>query len=67
MIAGRFCNDGRRMDREDIAELIRQGIEVDDDNEALPENVEPVVEAQGPSHEGGSSQNLNWDAPTTCP
>ncbi len=40
------------MDREDIVELICQGIKVDDDNEALPENVEPDVEARGPSHEG---------------
>ncbi len=51
-IAGWFCNDGQRVDREDIAELICQGIEVDDDNEALPENVELDVEAQGLSREG---------------
>ncbi len=66
-ISGWFRNDGQRMDREDIAELICQGIKVNDDKEALPKNVEPDVEAQGPSLEGGSSLNLNRDAPMTYP
>ncbi len=55
-IAGWFCNDGLGMDREHITELICQRIEVDDDNKALPENVEPDVETQGSTHEGVAVQ-----------
>ncbi len=66
-IAGRFCNDGWRMDKEHITELSCQGIEVNDYNKALLDNVEMDLEAQGPSCEGGSRLNLNWDAPMTCP
>lgn len=66
-IAGQFCIDGQGMDREHIAELIYQGIEVDDDDKALLENIELDVDAQSPFHDRGSSLNLNWDAPTTFP
>ncbi len=48
------------MDREHIAQLIHQGIEVTGGSKALAENVvESNVEAQGPSCEGGRSLNLN--------
>ena len=47
--------------REEIEELRRQGITVDDDNEPAPENAQPPV-PQGPAPPPG-----NWEKPTYCP
>ena len=48
----------RQASSEDIAELRRRGIEVDDDNEPAPEN------AWGPPAQGTTGQ---WIVPTICP
>ena len=51
----------RAATREEIEELRRQGITVDDDNEPAPENAQPPV-PQGPDAPPG-----NWEKPTYCP
>ena len=51
----------RAATREEIEELRRQGITVDDDNEPAPENAQPPV-PQGPAPPPG-----NWEKPTYCP
>jgi hypothetical protein len=47
---------------EDIAELRREGIEVDDDNEPAPENAQPTPAAPATLFSVGE-----WVTPTICP
>jgi len=53
--------DGQPLVDEDIDALRNQGIEVDDDNEPLPENIRTRGE------DGPPSIMKEWGKPTTCP
>ncbi len=48
--------------QQEILELCNEDIEIDDDNEALPENLQPLTE-----EEASNIVQNNWEPPTICP